>query len=59
MIRVKSRCALIQFVVVLAGLVLGGGILWRAVETQPGGPPPGLAFVAIAIAVVALLFKCR
>jgi len=59
MIRIKNRCALIQLIVVLAGLVLGGWMLWQALETQAGGSPPALPFVALAVAVVALLYKCR
>ncbi len=59
MIRIKSRSALILLVIALTGLVSGGWMLWNAFETYQTAFPPALAFVALAIAVVALLIDCK
>ncbi len=55
---IKSRCAFILLVTATASLIASAWLLKRATESLSPIPPP-LAFVALGIAILALVLDCR
>ncbi len=55
---VKSRCALILLVIATGSLIASAWLLQQATESQLPIPPP-LAFVALGVAILALVLDCR
>jgi hypothetical protein len=55
---IKSRCALILLVIAAGSLVASAWLIQRATESVLPVPPPS-GFVALGIAVLALVLDCR
>jgi hypothetical protein len=55
---IKSRCAFILLVIATGSLIASAWLLQQATKSQLPIPPP-LAFVALGIAILALVPHCR
>lgn len=55
--RIKNLCAFRWLVLVVACLALASWTFWRS--QVPGGEPPIIPFIALAIAVVILFDNCE
>lgn len=58
MIQIKNRRALVLLLVALSSASIGGVMLWKA-YTDGAPYPPVVAFVAFAVAVVAVLIPSK